>query len=384
MGRRHMIPHAFVIGSANTETVLLVSKGITLGGKLTFSVGAEGIGGSAVNWARWLYAAGMSLDVLCPIGNDEGGRTICEVLTACGATPSLVAYEPPLGSDPDDDVTPHSYIIVTNGSRTVLSSQSATRRHLDDIGNKVRESATRRAFQVAMIGNVPTDQSGPVDTLAILDAIPENVFIFANGRTQFRHPPAMWKGKLNRINCFQFDLNEAKPFADVLNGSGRATLEEALRTFARHKLNVIVTLGRMGAASVFGQIPQLRDTVFLTWPTKPKPPDALLPETQPGAPMDPTGAGDAFGAGFVASIVRDLIRDGTLLQGGARKDIDNAVMRALDTGALLGSWACCGLGGRAICPSECGSIAPWIGQPTAATSIRSMDLAANLLYALDR
>lgn len=235
---------------------------------------------------------------------------------------------------------------------------------------------------MAMIGNVPTDQSHPVDTKAILRAIPTNVFIYANGRAQFRHSREEWGDSLARINCLQFSLREAKSFASVLNGRDTSTINEAIKTFLRQELNVIVTLGRMGAISVFGQMPELGELVFLTWPTMPNPPAHMRATGELPTMLDPTGAGDAFGAGFVASIAHDLIRNEKCLH--TERLLEGTLLRALDTGAMLGSWACCGFGGRSICPSERGSITPFIGHATGATSTRKIDEAENLLYAIDR
>jgi sugar/nucleoside kinase (ribokinase family) len=371
---------AILIGSANTETSILLSRNVAIGQKATFSTTAQGFGGSAINWSRWMHAAGVDVDVVCPIGDDPAGEGILNMFAQLGIR---VPIE--IRNSGETHETAHSFILVNDNSRTVLSSERATSYHLVDINAKVRDFPD---FQAVMIGNLPTDHASPGTLKMVLDAVRErgDAFIYSNGRAQFQHERDDLDALLSQIDCFQFSLREAKSIAGQWAKEGSpVALPRAMEVFAERNLNVVVTLGRAGAISLFAKNEALGNRVFFSWPVIPTLSSVFNRPILPSGRYDPTGAGDAFGAGFVACILQELERaTGNPLRTWDRSRGTDAIKRALDTGSLLGSWACCGLGGSSICPGGKSSLIGEMVKPPAVTDSREMRDAVNQLYALDR
>ena len=130
-------------------------------------------------------------------------------------------------------------------------------------------------------------------------------------------------------------------------------------------MNAIITLGRAGAISVFRK---WKGTVCFSWPGLPERPT-----------VDPTGAGDAFGAGFVASIVW-ASRTGRLPVGNEQ---DRNL--ALGTGSSFASRACQGYGGSGGCPRK-GYLSSFVNDVSVLrlTDCRELGDTGEHLYSLDR
>jgi len=275
----------------------------------------------------------------------------------------------------DSHATAHSYIFVgqRKWSRTVIGAphdRGVGIRWARSVLEVVRDLLTKQTeIDTVMIGNIAAESQDHRYTPAIICAIKQanaDTFIYANlGSSQYSLPYDSWSNSLRQVNCFQFSLREAKDFvlAGASSTTSQPTLEEVLHWFCQKKMNVVITLGRGGAVSVFGEFD---NDVCLTWSRNLK-----------RDIVDPTGAGDAFGAGFVACISR--FRQ----VGRSPLDLKNDRLLALGTGSVFGALACQGYGGIGGCPA---SLVAQVGDPTLLNLTQSfpLDEGNDLLYALDR
>lgn len=381
-----------LIGSANTEDVIILDNFPIENGKQRFTKVLrfedrhalnrfKGFGGSAVNWSVWHKAVGGNPLLICPLGTDNRGKQVREELRKEGIMifeSSELAFADGVGLEGlgghESNVTAHSYIWVDERkwTRTVMgtpSEQGAAPRWARSLLRVVRDTLEQTTIVSAMIGNIAAESQERRYTPQIIDAIKESnpdAFIYANfGKSQYSCPFDTWDTSLRNVDCFQFSLNEAKDF--VIAGESRVTsrppLDEVLAWFHSKRLNVIITLGRGGAVSVFGEH---SSEVCLTWSRN------LRRDI-----VDPTGAGDAFGAGFVACVNR-FIRAGR----PPLEDKDDRLL-ALGTGSVFGALACHGYGGVGGCfpPLEA-----QVGDPPTMrlTQCFALDDGNDLLYALDR
>ncbi|MEQ8790210.1 MAG: carbohydrate kinase family protein [Pirellulaceae bacterium] len=382
-----------LIGSANTEDIIILEQFPTEERKQKYSKllrfedralheRFRGIGGSAVNWSFWLKAAAESPLLICPIGTDKRGQQVRDALSEAGIS-YLESDELPLAGDdttstePSPSATAHSFILVSrhNSSRTVLSSpreQEVTARWSASVLSVARDALRgKQDFCAVMVGNIAGESLERRVTPQLIEAVKEansEAFIYANlGRSQYSIPYGTWSRSLGQVNCLQFALDEAKDFVVAGEDSDRAqrpTLEETLEWFHQRELNLVITLGRAGAVTVFGGVGDRE--VYLTWPRYFK-----------KQIVDPTGAGDAFGAGFVSCVSR------TMRAGHDPLAEKRDRLLALGTGSIFGAMACQGYGGTGSCPTR---VDAHVGDPRLLelTQCFPLEGAGDLLYALDR
>ena len=147
------------------------------------------------------------------------------------------------------------------------------------------------------------------------------------GSAQFKLGTKRWSRVLrDYVDVFQLDIGEIRRFcrdADLPDGS----LASILGWF-RERCTVVVSLERFGA---IGQLAG-RDRPVAAWPY-------LLENV-----ADSTGAGDAMGAGLVAS----LALEGFRLDGNDEPESPFAM--ALSAGRACAAYACTTIGGAADCP----------------------------------
>lgn len=393
-----------IIGSANTEMTIVLEEAIAEDKKLEFKEMKEGVGGSAVNWSSWLVSAGKMPIVFCPIGDvGDGANRIRNAFHNIGITPNAtLPNQLPEEPAPPENAR-HSFVLVTSQSRTVLSSSDSPQRWLTGLAKGIQAALTmtdaetgkkKNDFKVAMIGNIPTDPASSIaNTTAIikqLRGVVPGIFIYANFGSQLKGKSTdflndtskwtEWKDVLQEIDCFQFDLCEAKTFVKNLEGKqpeDELSLEDLLHQCINRKWNAIVTLGQGGAVSVFAKDKGDKGpkNVFFTWPRPPKP------------LTDPTGAGDAFGAGFVESVVALFVHGPVPLS-------DQMLKESLNSAGYFGSRACQKLGGSGACPKddekdEFQSIIRNLNMPGAcdyqdSTQLKNLEDASCILHALDR
>ena len=367
---------AILFGGANTEEIIVLKRPFKEGDKVPYHEHFDGVGGSAVNWSFWLHAAGFTPLLYCPIGNDERGDQIRSALQEIDMSPN-----PTEGTarSPVEDHTRHSYIIVhEKEKRTVLSDPTATGRWLTDISEKIKgklRADEDENITMAMIGNIPSETEDLAKTLEIITALKDHrpdIFIYVNmGRAQREAGFQYWEKCLEQVDVFQFGLEEAKAFVKSALGLNELPrLDIVIEQFVEWNTNVIITLGRGGAVSVFPRKDSLYGRLFFTWPICAK-------------VEDPTGSGDAFGAGFVAAMLH-LLSQNVQVQDLLSEDYATGM---LDTAGKFASEACKKYGGSTACPKDAGSMRQWLipsagdAKTTCARKRHEMNCA---LYALDR
>ncbi|CAN0379595.1 unnamed protein product [Discosporangium mesarthrocarpum] len=147
------------------------------------------------------------------------------------------------------------------------------------------------------------------------------------GSAQFKLGAKRWEKVLrDHVDVFQLDIGEVRRFcrdADLPDGS----LVSILGWF-RERCTVVVSLERFGA---IGQLVG-SDRPVAAWPY-------LIDEV-----ADSTGAGDAMGAGIVASLALDGFRL------DSDEETDSPLALALAAGRACAAHACTTVGGAADCP----------------------------------
>jgi len=328
------------VGGANGERVLRVEPAkFRLGTKHTMAPPKIVAGGSSVNHACRLLAMGIQVFPVLPIVNDGIGQVIAETLDASANVGNCTLDVENLYMEGNDLATPFTTILSVGTQRTVLNEFSdslikAFPKHCDNrlatfqrYGSQNRTDIKRA--DAVMIGHIHADRrdhpglGGGISDSIIRGFHAEGIDVFTNfGSSQYRLGTTRWGFLLDRVKCFQLDIDEMREFcrdADLL------MLEDMLNWF-KDKCTVVITMERMGAVACL----KGSESVVLAWPY----------DLKPGEIKDSTGAGDAFAAGIVASALERPL------------DSDEALCKALENGRLWGAYACTKLGGANECPTH--------------------------------
>jgi sugar/nucleoside kinase (ribokinase family) len=284
------------VGSASGERVLKVEAGqFRLGAKHSVPPQRVLAGGSGVNSACRLLAMGVDVFPVLPVAHDSAGRAVVRALDSAARRGGRSVNYEGFYLEGDGAGTPFTTIMAVGAQRTVLNEFPAgiVRQFVRHCAARleVLERAGGAPPHALIIGHIHADretaqggQSGGITQSLIERFSNEGVPVFANfGRAQYGLGTTRWEPYLDRLACFQLDIDEMRAFcADA----GVWSLEAVLAWF-RPRCTVAVTTERMGAVA------QLKgsEQVILAWPY----------DLQPEDVVDTTGAGDAFGAGIVAS-----------------------------------------------------------------------------------
>jgi ribokinase len=294
-----------VIGDVVTD-ILTVHEGPLAIGSDTIARVRIGGGGSAANTAAWLATTGFPVAFAGVAGDDEPGDARVAELHAAGVTTSVRRVA--------GAATGTVVVLTSDAERTMFTDRGANRllhrtdadraldlpgvRHLHlsayvlfdpdcaPAGRYALEEARRRG----MTTSLDAASAAPLERLgagAFLISVPRPGILFAN-------------------------LDEARVLAPGVRGP--AALAEALLPYAD---SVVVKCGAGGAA----------------WADRDA--SAEAPGVAVAEVADPTGAGDAFAAGFLAAWL-----------GGSGPD------EALRRGNELGARAVSALGGRPLGPGR--------------------------------
>ena len=302
-------------------------------------------GGSSVNHASRLLALGVDVHPVFPLAKaDPMSRLIVAALDSAAATGLSRYRAKDLEIRGADLHTPLTTIIRQGDSRTSLNEFSpALMTHFRDHVERHLEflASSRRPPRVAMIGHIHADRRKPGrGEVGFAGEISERILksrAFAEARSFVNFGSAQyalgcrhWDGILrDHVDVFQLDIGEARYFcrdADLPDLS----LDSILGWF-RERCTVVISLER------FGAIGQLRgsDRVVAAWPF-------VLDDV-----VDSTGAGDAMGAGIVASMLVDPFDDASdVVEVRQAKFAE-----ALTFGRVCGAYACTTVGGASECPS---------------------------------
>ena len=322
------------IGGANGERVLKIDPTrFRLGSKHTMGPLPIMAGGSSVNHSCRLLSAGVQVFPILPIVDDDIGKIVMETLRAAATEGKCTLNRDTLYMKGDHLATPFTTILTVGLQRTILNEFPESiirdfRRHYDKCLETFQASASKKAHAV-MIGHIHADrdtnaggQAGGISQSIIEKFHEEGIPLFVNfGSSQYRLGTSRWEPFLEKIECFQLDIDEIREFC----ADAKLVLLENMLDWFKDKCTVIITMERLGAlARLKGS-----DSLILAWPY-----DLRADEIK-----DPTGAGDAFGAGIVASALEKPLNN------------DDALRMALEDGRLWGAYACTTLGGANMCPN---------------------------------
>jgi sugar/nucleoside kinase (ribokinase family) len=372
-----------LIGSANTEQILVVDR-MQSGTKSECRLIAPGMGGSAVNWAIRLRTIrgdlARTICVACPVGGDDVGEAMRKKLEE----KNLQVF--PLLSLSAEYTTSHSFILVCGDDRTVFTQRgTAVDKWAIALAQNISQAAQAIPQEdriIVMIGNIAkaNDAQGNAAevTEQALQALPPKrvAYVYANwGEAQYSLCYHHWARLWNRIDCLQLNTEEARDFirgtcrceqcrellyAHKVTLPEKLSLHSIMKFFIELKTTAVVTLAGSGSIAVIRG--DRAGNIIFTWPRVPP------------RHVDPTGSGDAFGAGVIWSY---------LVFGSLRRVRD--YMRALSVGSLWGALACGEYGGCGGIP-DTDEIFRALDDTTVRdypSMCRNIDKAEPLLYMLD-
>ena len=259
-------PRIVVLGDVMVDAVARLEGAVAPGSDAPARIAFHG-GGSAANAAAWLAAAGIRAALVARVGEDERGRAAGAELRAAGVDPRLTA-------DPER----------ATGTCIVLVSPGGERAMIPDAGAGDRLAP----------GDLPDELLGPGRHLHVAGY----ALLRPGSRAAARS--AIERARAHRMTV-SVDPSSAAllspAFLDLARGvdlllpnvseatalTGESDPERAARRLALRIPEVVVKLGELGAVWTDGR--SVRRV-------------AAVPVA---APIDSTGAGDAFAAGLLAA-----------------------------------------------------------------------------------
>jgi sugar/nucleoside kinase (ribokinase family) len=354
-----------VVGGANGERFLRVDAArLQTGRKYTAAPSATLPGGSGVNYACRLLAAGVDVSPTLPIADDAVGRMIVEAIEAAAAAGRAHADLAGIFVEGEGVSTPFSTILASSEQRTVFNEfapamLAAFERHCTCRTEAALSEEPRP--DALIIGHIHADTAdggagGAISEKLIQSANHHGLAVLLNpGSAQYTMGVSRWEGVFPLVDCLQIDIHEMRVFAAEL---GITRLYDALEWFGE-RCTTVITLERAGAVA------RLRGSsrAVISWPFS----------LSSREVVDPTGAGDACMAGVAASAIEAPLRD------------DASLLRAAERGMLWAAHACMHLGGAAECPTT-GELQAFHDEHPELyhTELRTMDEARPLLRLLDR
>jgi sugar/nucleoside kinase (ribokinase family) len=321
------------VGSGNVEYLLEHNGEVELGKKHVIR-SHEQIGGSCVNYSLRLLNVGAQVFPVPLVGKDANGRKIRDEVLAAAIGSGLSAQEKQFIESDDFFIpgarTPKATVLVHQKRRTIFSEAfsggPAIENHMQKRFTLLNQILLGHPGSV-MIGHITLDANthrpGLITRMAI-DSFRDKFLIFANfGNSQLQHGIGFWQKDLRHVDLLQLNVEEIKKM--FCRGAQLKSLYEILTWLQYHAITAVITLSKFGA---IGTYKSGKDGIVLAWPL------------DIGDIVDPTGAGDAFAAGMVAS-----------LQGKKKFTFQN-FLSAIAQGRLWASYACTTLGACNSCPDK--------------------------------
>ena len=334
-----------VFGSATHEKICQITSDLKIGEKHTIDIPKVFYGGSGVNYSLRLINQENIVIPILSVGADHIGKSIQSEI--------FNAYKFFKNNDnlSDDNIFNNSIIdkyiksddfhcksINTSQSTTIIryrNTRTVLAEKLDGIDgyeefvkNKIAllKSDNRLNIKAVMIGHIYTDanKNKPIVTEHIINEfIDTHTLIFINmGNSQLAYGFDYWKAFNSDRIVFQFSFSEVKRLFHT--NSNISKINEIMNEFKKIKVNVIITLDKLGAIARFRD----DERIIMVWPFELA--DKLL---------DTTGAGDAFGAGFVANFLN------------SRWDFHD-FQRAIEQARVWAAYACTTEGAAYQCPNK--------------------------------
>jgi ribokinase len=280
-----------VLGDVMVDVVARLDGAIAPGSDSPARIAFHG-GGSAANVAAWLAAAGVRPALVARVGDDEPGRVAGAELRAAGV-------EARLTTDPGRPTGTCIVLVAPGGERTMLPDAGAgdclapgdlpdellaPGRHLHVVGYALLRPGSRTAARSAIERAGQRRMTVSVDPSSA--ALLSPTFLdLARG-----------------VDLLLPNLPEATAL------TGERVTERAARRLAESVPEVVVKLGAAGALWTDGRATQRVQAVPVA------------------APIDTTGAGDAFAAGLLAARL-DGAEPGKALAAGCRLAADAVATR---------------------------------------------------------
>jgi ribokinase len=312
-----------VLGDVMLDVVAHVDAEIAPGSDAPARIAFRG-GGSAANVAAWLAAAGIRPALVARVGDDEHGRSAGAELRAAGVDTRLIA-------DPERPTGTCVVLVTPGGERTMIPDAAAgdglapgdlpddllaPGRHLHVAGYSLLRPGSRAAARSAIERARARRMAVSIDPSSA--ALLSPAFLeLARG-----------------VDVLLPNVLEARAL------TGESDPERAARQMAQRVPEVVVKLGGLGALWTDGHKVRRVDAAYVE------------------APIDTTGAGDAFAAGLLAA----------RLDGAPPED-------ALAAGCKLAAEAVATLGARPGAPSDERRLAPAAPQHARGQQRRGADHA---------
>lgn len=280
------------IGSATRDVFIepeeaFVAKGskFETGSGLCFSLGSKidvpdikfRTGGSAINSAVTFARQGLRVAALCKIGQDTRGESIKKRLEEDGISTSLVM-------ESKDHLTAYSVILVSKAGRTILVHRGATEYLCCEEPVPYDKLKNTKWFYITNLGGESSKIFKPIIDFAHQN----NIKVALNpGKAQLKLGKNL-KQVLGKIDILILNQEEASYLTGVAFRNVKGIFKE-LDKWTRGM--VLMTRGPKG---------------FVACDNANQWEGGILKEPRYA---DRTGAGDAFGAGFVSSIINGQTTD---------------------------------------------------------------------------
>jgi len=332
--------YVLVIGGANIERIYALDEKPKIWQKQFYTKNKIKVyGGSGLNYSLRLAKTGIKVLPILPVGNDDAGREIANLLvnTGCCLLNNMQLLS--------NDIETNESLILTEGKGRTIFAQPNTNNFRNIYENKNHlVTGIRNNPKIVMIGHIHSDnlaQYGSNDfdsliTTKVINTYCNKSLIYLNlGQSQLEHGFNAWKDILKKVHILQLNLDEIKQFFQV--NKELLSLHEIKNMIDTNlpDTHVIITLDRMGA---------------LVIPSKNKRDHNIYaPELPLGTDyIDKTGAGDAFASGMVYHLMKNSMR---VSEG----NFTSISTQDLEGGAKYArSWAtyaCTTLGGVNGCPA---------------------------------
>lgn len=328
--------HILTVGGGNGEYLLRLDGDLQIGGKHIVTC-HEFLGGSGVNYTLRLANAGFPVLPILSIGKDRLGHNVREeILFSARKAKFPESVLKFIDSDEffvPNVKTPLANIVVEKAQRTIFTERISGN---ENFGEYVKrrlvylDSQPDMGISAVVIGHIYADSpdlnpSHPGEcTRHIIQSFCDKSLVFANfGNSQIRMGVDFWENDLKALSVCQLNLDEMKKLFAQKNP--RISLADIVQWLKERHITAVITLDKFGA---IGTYKDGRDGVILAWPFELE------------GFVDPTGAGDAFGAGLVSNLSQKANFSFT--------DFLNAIGEA----RIWAAYACMSLGGASNCPDK--------------------------------